>query len=298
MINLIIIVFGLIIGSFLTVCIYRVPYGRDKGPGEFASGNDAEVIPRNERIADEVVNIFTPKRSFCPRCRKQLKWYHNIPFFSWFFLRGRCAYCKTRISIRYPLVELLSAVLCYLSFYMLPDIQTAALVYVFCCSLLVISAIDIEYYIIPNVISIPWIWLACFLVTLNHVVNYVSGQTFFSFPVEHSILAGFYGFLAGAGLLFIVAKLFLIIRHIEGLGFGDIKLLAMIGILFGPLAALYTIFLGSILGAVIGGTQQFCCRRKLSYPIPFGPYLALAFMIYVFYHNLPAEFLGSFFPQF
>ena len=284
MIDIFLIIFGLIIGSFLTVCIYRIPYGREKGIGDYDPDEDKpeHCYKGGEGDTEEKITICNPRRSFCPNCKTQLKWYHNIPFFSWLFLRGRCAFCHERISFRYPLVELISAFLCWLSFYTIADYPTAALVYIFCCTLVVISFIDIDYYIIPNVISIPMILFGGLIVIFNHTYKYIVGHPFFTFPVLQNVWGSFWGLLAGAGVLLFVSKLFLVLRKKEGLGFGDIKLLAMVGILFGPSAALYTIMVGSCFGAVFGILQLCLQGKKMGYPLSFGPYLSLATILYFF----------------
>ena len=293
--DIFVIIFGLIIGSFLTVCIYRIPYGREKGPGDFGMTEDEIESQESEETEtgatiqscddDDYMTICYPRRSICPHCRTQLKWYHNIPLLSWIFLLGRCAYCKTRIPFRYPLVELLSALTAWLCFHFLylqgTNPQTAIIVYAFLCALLVVAFIDIDYYIIPNVISIPCIWIFSGLALLNEGVSYIMDKPLFNFPMV-GVKGAFLGFMAGAGLLYAVAKLFMIIRKKEGLGFGDIKLLAMVGILLGPAAALYTIFVGSVLGAVIGILQKIVSRKRLGTPLPFGPYLVAATYLFLF----------------
>ncbi|MGI6524727.1 MAG: prepilin peptidase [Bdellovibrionota bacterium] len=298
LVDIFIILFGLIIGSFLTVCIYRIPYGREKGPGSFLDTSE-EVEEGSEDLTppdSEEINLTTPKRSFCPNCKNQLKWYHNIPLFSWIFLRGKCAYCHARIPFRYPLVEILSALFCYLSFQMMPDLQTALLIYTLCCALIVISFIDIDYYIIPNVISIPGIWLAIIIVSANYffVRAHFIKTPFFAAPVAATLQEGFYGFLAGGGLLYVLAKTFVILRKKEGLGFGDVKLMSLVGILLGPEGAIYAIMVGSIFGSVFGIVQLLFQGKKLGYPLPFGPYLALGTVLYLFTDpEIPINILHS-----
>lgn len=273
---------GLIIGSFLTACIYRVPYGRKPGaPSEEELRGEYVEEEQCELPTDKEVSLLYPRRSFCPNCKEQLLWWHNIPFFSWVFLGGKCWFCKNQIPFRYPLVELLSAGFALLSFTMF-DPVTACIVYCFAATLLVISFIDIEYFIIPDVISLPASGIALLLASLNTFFP------LFSWPVVNSLWQSLYGVLAGAGFLLLVAELFFRLRGKIGLGLGDVKLLLFVGILFGPEAALYCIFVGSFLGSIIGilllllGKLAIGKRFGLGTPLPFGPYLALGALCYIF----------------
>lgn len=283
----VILFFGFIIGSFLTVCVYRLPFGRQKGPP--AMGPDDGEVEESESEADLVkplveegrsLSITYPPRSFCPRCSEQLKWYHNIPLFSWIFLGGRCAFCKATIPVRYPLVELLTGFAALLTadmyFVGAEDPGTAIIIFLFCCSLIVISFIDIEYYIIPNKITYPGVIIAAVIAAVNQQFS------LFGPPVVQGLEESFWGLMAGAGLLFFVAKTYELIRRRQGLGLGDVKLLAFIGMLFGPAASLFTIFLGSMVGGVIGGGQLLLSRQGLSRPLPFGPYLAIGTALFIF----------------
>lgn len=273
---------GLVIGSFLTACIYRIPFGREKGPGRFGMSDEElselEESEEEEHLEEqefESMSLLSPARSLCPVCKAQLRWYHNVPFFSWVFLGGKCGFCKTSISVLYPFVELLTALCSILSFTLYPPL-TALVVFLFSAALIVMSFIDMEYYILPDVINIPGIWISAALVVLNQFTG------IFAPPIVHGALPAFYGFLAGAGFLFLVSEVYLRWRGRVGLGFGDVKLLAFIGVLFGPIASLYTIFIGSLLGSIIGGGMLLLQSQKFSRPLPFGPYLALGALLYVY----------------
>lgn len=271
-------IFGSLIGSFLTVCIYRIPYGRE--PESLSTQEELEsehdIAAKPEEQASEKLSVCHPSRSFCPHCRAQLFWYHNIPILSWLALSGRCGFCKARISARYPLVEALSALMAYLSYSNFGLTPTAFVIYAFCASLIVISFIDYDYFIIPNVISLPGTLVALVLVAINHFT------AIFSAPIAPDLREAFWGFMAGAGFLFIVSEGYLRLRKREGLGMGDVKLLAMTGVLFGVPGSLYTIFLGSLFGSVIGLTLILTFGRKMSQQLPFGPYLALGTLTYIF----------------
>lgn len=291
-------ILGLIFGSFLTACIYRVPLGRKKGAPSEAELRGEEDIFAEELLEFEAsqdskdnqeISILSPSRSFCPNCKEQLKWWHNIPFFSWLLLRGKCHFCKTKIPFRYPLVELLSGSFALLSFSYF-DLYTAILVYAFCAVIIVISFIDIDYYIIPDVISIPTTLISIILIVINQFFN------IFQWPVSNNLLDSFYGVLAGAGVLFVVSELFFLIRGKIGLGFGDVKLLLFIGILFGPYCALYTIFIGSLIGTVTGipmiilSNFEIGKRFGFGTPLPFGPYLGAGAIVYLFGGGLVLAF--------
>lgn len=271
------IIFGAIIGSFLSVCIYRIPLGRD----DLGLYEDEETEGQIEESAQEVpeeepISVCSPKRSFCPSCKEQLLWWHNVPVLSWVILGGKCYFCKEKISARYPFVEFLSALFCFLSYYTFGFSLTAAVIYIFCCALIVITFIDYDYYIIPNLITFPGFFIACGIAVLNHFTH------IFQSPVASGIPEAFYGVLAGAGFLFLVSEVYLRLRKREGLGMGDVKLLAVTGALLGPEAAIYTIFMGSLLGSVLGGGLILFFSRRFSQHLPFGPYLAFATVLYIF----------------
>jgi leader peptidase (prepilin peptidase)/N-methyltransferase len=291
-------VFGLIIGSFLTVCIYRLPFGRPKGPPDWeaeeeeASATNLEAsstqeaskeegsqegdLHKDEANSTKELSLTYPPRSFCPECKAQLNWFHNIPLFSWLALGGKCAFCKVRIPFRYPLVELLSALFAVLSLLAFGPTVTAAGVYVFCCMLIVISFIDIDYYIIPDVISLPGIGIGLALSLVNQF------YPFLGWPFVSGIIESGLGVLFGGGVLYAIAEGYYRIRKREGLGLGDVKLLALTGAFFGLPGALYTMFIGSLLGSVIGILLIIASGKRMTYQLPFGPYLALGTIVYIF----------------
>lgn len=273
----IIALYALLIGSFLSVCIYRIPYGRPKGLKSLEM--DDEEIEKQLKKSTEKINIFFPKRSFCPHCKEQLRWYHNVPVFSWLRQKGRCAFCKGAIPFRYPLVEILSVVFALLSYYCFSS-WTAVIVYFFCCALIVISFIDIDYYIIPDVISLPGMILGFLFAVINQFYN------IFDYPMAKNILPSFFGLLAGGGFLFVVSELYFRLRKKVGLGFGDVKLMAMAGLFFGPLICIQAIFLGSVAGSVIGVLQIVFSKKDMQHPLPFGPYLAIGIILAIFTGNI------------
>lgn len=285
MTSLIVIVFGLIVGSFLTVCVYRIPVGRGLIPGDFGDESVEEAKGEGDPVADSdhpKLSIFYPKRSFCPHCDAQLRWYHNIPFLSWLFLRGKCGFCKAPINWRYPAIEVSTAVSAFLSFQLAGLTPTGFVVFALCCALITVSFIDLDYYIIPNEVSLPGTAIGMSLGIINKLSALGGYGELFTSPVTRSVVTSFWGLLVGAGFLFIVSEGYFRIRGKEGLGLGDVKLLALVGATLGPEAAVFTIFLGSLLGSVIGVGLLILGKMRASKPIPFGPYLALGTYIYLF----------------
>lgn len=235
-------IFGICIGSFLNVCIFRLPAGK---------------------------SIVHPPSS-CPGCGTAIKFYDNIPVLSYFILRGRCRHCHTPIAFRYALVELfggLMAMCVYVKFG--PGIE-GIVYYGFIAALLVVTFIDIDHRIIPDVISLPGI-----------VLGFAASFVMPSLNWTDSLL----GLLAGGGSLYAVAWGYELITGKEGMGGGDIKLLAMIGAFIGWQGVLLTIFLGSAMGTLVGVTAMLKEKQNMKMRIPFGPFLALGAVISIFFGN-------------
>jgi leader peptidase (prepilin peptidase)/N-methyltransferase len=272
---------GAIIGSFLGVCSYRIPMGKYE--------------PAREGIREltHPVSIVSPARSFCPQCEAQLAWHHNIPIVSWFMLRGRCASCNATIPVRYLLIELLTgffAVCCYLRF----GASLSALVaFAIVSALIVITFIDFDYMIIPNVITYPGTAAGLLLGIASSLLP-PSSILPLQQPFTQSLWESLLGILFGAGTLYLVWWLYLVLRKREGLGLGDIKLLAMLGAFLGFQCSLATIFVGSVLGSIVGLTLIVLRRHQYSMHISFGPYLAFAAALYIFnFANLIQYLRGS-----
>jgi leader peptidase (prepilin peptidase) / N-methyltransferase len=224
-------VFGAVIGSFLNVCIYRLPIDK---------------------------SIVWPA-SACPSCSRELAWYENVPIISWLFLRGRCRTCGERISVRYPIIELLTAVMCAGAFWYYGPTLLFVSRFVFGCALIVLFAIDLEHHLLPNVITLPGI-----------VVGFA-----FSLVTGPGYLSSLIGILVGGGLLFLVAEAYYRVRHEEGLGMGDVKMLAMVGAFLGWPATLMTLMMGSVAGSVVGVALIALKRGDMKYALPFGTFLAM-----------------------
>ena len=263
------IILGAIIGSFLGVCAYRIPMG--KYPPE---REGIKVLGRRLSITD-------PARSLCPNCEHQLSWWHNIPLISWIALGGRCAFCKSRIPFRYLLIELMTGILCMLCYWRFGPSLTAAVAFIFVSAMVVIVFIDLDYMIIPNVITYPGTVIGAVLVAVNQALQ-MQGSPLISEPFVASLIDSFYGLLAGPGVLLALWWFYRVVRKREGLGLGDVKLLAMIGVTFGPVGAWFTIFVGSVIGSVLGIIQVLARRIGFSQAVPFGPYLVIGFLFFLF----------------
>lgn len=239
--TLVIFVLGLIVGSFLNVLIYRLPRGK---------------------------SIVTPG-SFCPLCNEPIKVYDNVPVLSYIFLKGRCRSCKGQISIRYPLVELLTGIL-FLGLIVKKGLGLEFLTLALFMSLLiVISFIDLEFQIIPDVASLGGLAVAMLL-------------SFFRRP-NLFFTEALYGILLGGGILWAISLTYEFLLKREGIGFGDVKLLAMIGSFLGPYGAAFSLFIGSLFGSIAGIAIILATKKNLKYAIPFGPFLSLGAMIFVFW---------------
>jgi leader peptidase (prepilin peptidase) / N-methyltransferase len=232
-------VFGLVIGSFLNVCICRLPASQ---------------------------SIASP-RSRCPQCSHLIRAHDNIPVLSYVFLRGRCRDCGTRISARYPLVEILSGAFAAMTIARFGFGWTALILYSLIAAFLVITFIDIDHRIIPDVITLPGIPIGLAASFGPGIIS----------PLESLI-----GILAGGGSLFLVAWTYQAIAKREGMGGGDIKLLAMIGAFIGWKGVLFTIFVASLTGTLAGMALILRRREGMKLAVPFGPFLAVGAIAYLF----------------
>jgi len=240
-IQAIVFIFGTCIGSFLNVCIYRVPLGK---------------------------SIIYPG-SACPGCGHVIRFYENIPIISYLALRGRCSGCKVPISLRYPAVELITGAAALFTTLKFGIGLESLFIFTFLSTLLAVSAIDIDHQIIPDTISLPGI------------VIFATAPFFIP---EMTIKDTLMGIISGGGSLYMVAFLYLLLRKEEGMGGGDIKLLAMIGGAIGWKGVLFTIFAGSLVGTLAGIIIMVCNRMgDIKLKIPFGPFLSLGALLYIFW---------------
>jgi leader peptidase (prepilin peptidase)/N-methyltransferase len=233
-------IFGLVFGSFLNVCIYRIPLKK---------------------------SLITPPSS-CPHCGERVRFYDNIPVISYLVLLGKCRHCRERIPVRYPLVELITGLLS-LSLFIRYGINVySVFIFLFSASLLVITFIDLQHQIIPDVISLPGI-------VVGLAVSFLPGHV--------TWLDSLIGIIAGGGGLYLVAIIFEWLTGKEGMGGGDVKLLAMIGSWMGWMALPFIILFSSLVGTILGGGALLLSRRGLQARIPFGPFLALGALAYLFF---------------
>ncbi|HEX5413187.1 MAG TPA: prepilin peptidase [Terriglobia bacterium] len=253
MIETVVAVFGLIFGSFLNVCIVRVP--------------------RRE-------SVVTPG-SHCPACGHSIRWYDNIPIISYVLLRGRCRDCGKRISLLYPLVEILTAVAFLLEYWRYGPTVEFAKGLVFAALMTVLSFTDLRERRIPHRISIPGIVLGLAFSFLTPVDNRPFGWllargNIFPSALLLSLLGALAGALIGGGLFFVVGEIFYRLRHKEGLGFGDVMLMLVVGTFLGPPLTLMTILLGSLLGCLIAIPLTALTSDFRDYQWPYGTFLGLA----------------------
>lgn len=228
--------FGLIVGSFANVCVHRLPKGK---------------------------SIILPG-SHCPTCGKVIAWFDNIPLLSFLLLNGRCRHCQSKISLRYPVLELLMGVswaaLAWrygLSIDLLMALTLVSMLWI-------LTLIDLETGLLPNALTFPGIFMGClFGLWFGHFLDSVIGA------------------VAGYGFFWLVARTFLLVTGREGMGYGDFKLLAMLGAFFGWKALPFIVFTASLVGAVIGSIYLLFSARHARAEIPFGPYLALAGVLWL-----------------
>lgn len=252
--------YGACVGSFLNVCIYR--------------------IPRDE-------SVIRP-RSHCPHCNRMIPWHLNIPLASWILLGGRCRFCRGPIAVRYVLVELLTAILFVIVFTQwaalprmlgmqaLPELAMVPVYWVFLAGLVLGTFVDFEHMIIPDSVTLGGIaagLVFSFMIPALHATaNHWNG-------LMHSGI----GAAAGFGGMFLIAELGARVFKKEAMGFGDVKLMGAIGAFLGWQAVIFTVLISSLFGSIIGITLIAAGRRQLQSQIPFGPYLSAAAMLWVFW---------------
>ncbi len=228
-------ILGLIVGSFLNVCIYRIPRG------------------------ESLIHPY----SHCPRCKRDIRFYDNIPIISFIILRGRCRHCKEIIPWRYPIVEFINGIGYPAILWRFGFTAEAAIYFILFSTLVVISFIDLDHQIIPDLITLPGIPL-----------GFLLASTVLPAGIKNSLI----GILLGGGLLYLVAFI-----SRGGMGGGDIKLMAMIGAFLGWKDVLLTIFVGSLLGSVVGIFLMVSKGKGRKHPVPFGPFLSLGTIVSIFW---------------
>jgi len=250
-------VLGLIVGSFLNVCIYRLP--RD-------------------------LSVARPARSFCPECEKTIAWYDNIPVLSYFLLRRRCRHCSAAIPLRYPLVEALTAAAFFGAGYLFGATARGARLALFSALLIGLIFTDMEERILPDEMTLGGALAGLiFAAFVPMRPGLVSILLFRHGPRFQSLAESAVGALFGSLIMWLFGELYKRLRGREGLGLGDVKMLAMIGAFVGLEASLMTIMLGSILGAIAGIAFIRATGRDMSsYELPFGSFLGFAALVVAF----------------
>ena len=240
-------ILGSLWGSFSNVCIYRLPN----------SGNVAKG------------------RSFCPDCKNKIKWFDNIPFFSYLFLKGKCRQCSKPISFQYFIVELLTAISFVLIFHIYGVSITTLLLLILSIFFIIIFFIDLKHFIIPNVLTFPLMAIG-FLKSFDPNLN----QTIFPNYIN-SLIGGLFGY----SIIWLIIFFYKKVRKKEGMGLGDAKLMAVIGFWFGWISIPFTIFISSTVALVIVIPSLINQSRKMSSEIPFGPYIIIGCILYLTFAN-------------
>lgn len=265
---------GLIVGSFLNVVIYRLPIMMESQWRR----DCCELLEVDEKQPSQTINLAVPN-SHCPSCGQAIKAWQNIPVLSYMILGGKCHNCRTSISIRYPIIELLSGLMT-LSLMVYFDASLALFgAMFFTWALITLTMIDIDQQLLPDDITLPLLWLGLILNV---------GQTYVS--LGDAVIGAAAGYLS----LWSVFWLFKLLTGKDGMGYGDFKLLAALGAWMGWQAIPLIILLSSVVGAVVGISLMILKSRGKDIPIPFGPYLAMAGWISLLWGDqLTAMYMGA-----
>ena len=240
-------ILGGIWGSFCNVCIYRLPLEKNIIKG----------------------------RSFCPSCKEQIKWFDNIPFLSFIFLKGECRNCKSKIHLQYFLVELISATSFLLIYYLYGISITTLLLIILIIFFIIIFFIDLKHYIIPNELTFP-LMLIGFIKSFDPNLN----QSLFPNYIN-SLIGGFFGY----SIIWLIIFFYKTLRKKEGMGLGDAKLIAVVGFWFGWFSIPFVIFISSMVALIFSLPSLIKKTRDMSTQIPFGPFIIIGCLIYVTFAN-------------
>jgi leader peptidase (prepilin peptidase)/N-methyltransferase len=264
--------FGLLIGSFLNVVIHRLPKMMQRESDNYVAHESGKPLPHAERY-----NLIAP-RSACPHCNHQITAVENIPVISYLFLRGKCSKCKASISARYPIVELITGTLSALLIWHFGSGLAGLAALVFAYLLIAMTFIDADTQLLPDDLTLPLLWCGL-LINLN--------GTFV--PLKDAVIGAAAGYLS----LWTIYWAFKLATGKEGMGYGDFKLLAALGAWLGWTMLPIIILFSSLVGAVVGIALIVFTKHGRDNPIPFGPYLAAAGMITLFYGKPIAQtYLG------
>ena len=263
------VIFGLLVGSFLNVVIFRLPIMMEQ---EWHA--NCLELQGQEAIAQTKYTLATP-RSACPKCKHPIGALDNIPIISYLFLGGKCRGCKTKISLRYPLIEALTGALIGAAAYQYGYVLLTLFAFMFIFALVTLTFIDFDTQLLPDDITLPLLWLGL-------IFNINTGFT----DLKSAVIGAIVGYL----ILWSVYWLFKLITGKEGMGYGDFKLLAAIGAWFGWQLLPAVILLSSVVGAVIGIGLIVFKDKTRGTAIPFGPFLALGGIAALFFGQQLASF--------
>jgi len=255
-------VFGLLIGSFLNVVIHRLPIMMQRESDNYVAHESGKPLPHTERY-----NLVVP-RSACTQCKHQIGALENVPILSYLALRGKCAACKTPISIRYPLVEALTGILSALLIWHFGSGWVGLSTLVFVYMLIAMTFIDADTQLLPDDLTLPLLWIGLLLNLSGLFV-----------PLHDAVIGAAAGYLS----LWAIYWAFKLLTGKEGMGYGDFKLLAALGAWLGWKMLPIIILFSSLVGAVVGIILIVFARRGRDKPIPFGPYLAAAGLLALLY---------------
>ncbi|CAB3650686.1 prepilin peptidase [Paraburkholderia rhynchosiae] len=258
------IVFGLVIGSFLNVVVHRVPIMLERAWRDEISEFTDE--PPEEDGLPVRYNLWVP-RSACPHCGHVLRAWENVPVLSYMLLRGRCSACKAHVSLRYPLLEIGSAALAAGALALFGPTLAALAAFGLCAALLAMSAIDMDTHLLPDSMTLPLLW-AGIIVNFNGMFA----------SLHDAVIGAIFGYL----VLWAVHWLFRLVRGIDGMGYGDFKLLAALGAWLGWAALPQIVLIAAVAGAVVGLAATWRGRMRFEEPLPFGPFLAAGGVITLF----------------
>ncbi len=271
---IIITIVAICIGSFLNVVILRLPKVLDEQYHQEASQVLGIKVPNAENHPTENLN----RRSACPHCHTPLKAWHNIPILSFIFLRGKCRFCHYKISFTYPTIEILSGALVFFIMWHFGINAFSLLLSILCFFLIVLTVIDLKHFILPDVLTLPLLWI---------------GLLANSFYVFTTPVFSLWGAAIGYGTLWFTFWIFKIITQKEGLGYGDFKLMAALGAWFGFQSLLFIVLVSAVLG-ILFALLLSLIKRKKHFLIPFGPSIALTGVLYpVVGHELTYAYFSS-----
>ena len=253
-----IVLFSLCVGSFLNVVIYRLPVMLERDWRQQC--REFLEIDTQTDVQDEKISLAKPA-STCPHCGHKIRAWENIPLLSYILLGGKCASCKSPISLQYPVIEAVTAIMSLAVAWKFGfTLQTAGAL-LFTWTLIALTMIDIHKQLLPDNLTLPLLWL---------------GLVFALFETYTSLQASVLGAIAGYMLLWTVFQVFRLVTGKEGMGFGDFKLLAAMGAWLGWTMLPQIVLVSSVVGAIIGSIMLVTGRTRTQQPIPFGPYLAMA----------------------